>query len=698
MADSALAGDLFSQFLTWLFSSGEISVPAEFHERCNKIYELVDDDVSGVVNSLLNYAIQSASSAKYHVECSEPTLQKLLNSWLQEVNLEVNGVPTGLASLSREYFKERWSGSSFCMLRAKGWQKISADGTTIEVPTVMWFANGASIYVKRVNEKNYKLGSDRFFLDLAQKNEVVNSNKEYVTIQKPFNRWFDKYATPYLIKNGVYKNWVALKVLQSKGDEAVAKALPYLFLMTKGLPDLFLQADINYSDTELKTMVDNFKSEMEKYKAEKGRIPAHGVPFDQKYEHMIPDLSKIVSEELYRQGYRAILSGLGFIDVIQGLSSTRRESILNPKPFVSEVNDGVEGFKLMLLDVIYQIIDRNRDLHKKLFSDKGKILITNSPLKINVEQILDAIRSGYDRGPISIRSYLEALGFDFETEKEQRVKELKDGLEDLFYPHLVQNQEAVPDRISPSKPKTNKQENLEDEGKKPKSPEAKKFKQAAVDELDVQCKKCSYIFDYLSVPEAGMGYTRCPKCKEVVLQTYVAEASIVETEDYYRVRQVEPSLFDEDTFRTIWISKIAGIKAIIGRRKGEETTTIQSLLFQKDKWTPTEIKKWIKEHSDRFHAYAELVDANIQEDIEMAPYKDNSELPKAVKRYPSGAQNAFRETFNNVYEKTHDDSKSFPIAWNALKRWMKKHGYAFKEGKWFKKSSEEKCSEEIKDK
>jgi len=34
----------------------------------------------------------------------------------------------------------------------------------------------------------------------------------------------------------------------------------------------------------------------------------------------------------------------------------------------------------------------------------------------------------------------------------------------------------------------------------------------------VKCPKCGYVFDYLSVPESGMGYILCPKCKEPITQ------------------------------------------------------------------------------------------------------------------------------------------------------------------------------------
>ena len=129
---------LYEKFLEYLFSTSEITVPTEFHDRCNKIREMLDDDVSGVINSLLDYSVNSASEAIFRVECTEPTLQRLLNMWLQGVNLDIPGIPTGLQALSKEYYKERWAGSSFCVLSIRGWEPIEIDNVEIQVPQVMW--------------------------------------------------------------------------------------------------------------------------------------------------------------------------------------------------------------------------------------------------------------------------------------------------------------------------------------------------------------------------------------------------------------------------------------------------------------------------------------------------------------------------------------------------------------------------------
>ena len=547
-----LADGLFQAFLNWLYSSGEITVPSDFHLQCTAINEMLNNDISGVINTVLEYSISSASNTQYRIECENNSIEELLNLWLEKINLNIKNIPTGLQELSKEYFRERWTGSSLCSLRIKGWEKISTDGNEIEIPTVMWYVNGSSIYVKRENEKNYKLGSDKYYLDEHYKEEIPQKNEE-MTIQKPYDRWFTKYPTPYLIKRGVYKNWLAMKVLQDKSDEVISKILPYLFVIKRGSAELARQ-NINIEDEDLKTIVENLKTELEKYKFQKAKTPTTGQTYDTEFEHLIPDLRNIVSEELYRHGFRSILAGLGMIELIPVTGQSRQQSMLNPKLLIEEVNNGVNGFKSMLMEVIRLTIERNRKAHRKLFSKNNKIIIVNSPLKINTEQILDALRSGYDRGPMSIRSYQEVLGLDPQTEKERRQKELNEGLEDLFYPHLIQNREDVPDRLIPSKPKNEKNE---DQNKKKGTPETK---------------------------------------------------------------------------------------------------------------TKT---------------------AELEEDLEIAPYKNVEELIKKhpyMKKYPKGALEVFIKVFNESLPKGED--YAFPVAYTAMKRWLKKHGYKKVNDKWVKSEEE----------
>jgi len=69
-----------------------------------------------------------------------------------------------------------------------------------------------------------------------------------------------------------------------------------------------------------------------------------------------------------------------------------------------------------------------------------------------------------------------------------------------------------------------------------------------------------------------------------------------ETEDFIRIRMKDPSAFQDGSFRTIILSEKEGIKAVIGRLKGETTTTVQVYLFDKNKWTVEKAKAWIREH------------------------------------------------------------------------------------------------------
>jgi len=71
------------------------------------------------------------------------------------------------------------------------------------------------------------------------------------------------------------------------------------------------------------------------------------------------------------------------------------------------------------------------------------------------------------------------------------------------------------------------------------------------------------------------------------------------TDKYIRIRQRDPDDFEEGSFRTITLSDEDGIRAVIGRLKGQDSTTVQSYLFDKEKWTVEEAERWVKEHRER---------------------------------------------------------------------------------------------------
>ena len=68
------------------------------------------------------------------------------------------------------------------------------------------------------------------------------------------------------------------------------------------------------------------------------------------------------------------------------------------------------------------------------------------------------------------------------------------------------------------------------------------------------------------------------------------------TENQIRVRVRAPTDFEPGSFRSISLDAGRGISAIIGKPRGQETTSTQSLRFDKDKWSPEEASKWAREH------------------------------------------------------------------------------------------------------
>jgi hypothetical protein len=72
-----------------------------------------------------------------------------------------------------------------------------------------------------------------------------------------------------------------------------------------------------------------------------------------------------------------------------------------------------------------------------------------------------------------------------------------------------------------------------------------------------------------------------------------------ETEDFIRSGHRSSDDFQEGSLRTITISEEEGIKAVIGKPTGKDTTEVQSYLFSKDKnWTVEKAKTWFEEHKE----------------------------------------------------------------------------------------------------
>lgn len=507
--------DINNDYQTWLTlitlmqTEGDIKVPTTFHAQCRAIHRMLKSDTTGIINTILNFAVDSAADTNYRIETNNKELDKKLNDWLANINEAYRGeIPTGMRELAKEYFAERWKGSSLCILCAADWKDVNG----ILLPSALWFVDGSSVYVESPEDKKVlKLGEFKYYLDKDKELKLISDKEKEIIIQKCYTRWHDKYPTPYLVSNGVLRNFLGLDLLKDKGDETLKKVLPYLLFLTKGSADQ-TRAGVTYDDKDMQAVQANFKTFLQNYKTNARYAPMYAAPYDTNLQHIIPDLRNIFNREISETAERSILSGLGFVSVVQGIGDTRKEEVMNPKPFISEVNAGVEDFKALQKDLIEIIIEKNKESHRKYFSDSKSFRITNSPLKLNIQFVLDAIRQSFAYGATSIKTYQESLGLDPDTERERRKAEWENGDEETFFPHIIQHQEVNPDPreevIGAPKPSAKKGANQKKTPITNKEIEKNKQKMNA----SVICERCGQAVEFIE----GYETVECESCLAVV--------------------------------------------------------------------------------------------------------------------------------------------------------------------------------------
>jgi len=470
-----------NNILTWfsdmlqLTNSDTVKVPNTYKEQVVAVKNLLTNDQSGLINTVLDFAINCAL-VEYTVEVENDNLKKILNSWLDNINFEIRGkVPVGVDALAKEYFRERWKGSSLLLLRTS-WEEVGG----YYLPTRLWFVDGEDVLVEDDSPDGLRrIGDEDYFLTALNsegtpsKYKLPRASNEKYFVQKPFSSWSSLYTTPYLIQKGLYKNAKMLELVVKKGEQVVAKALEYLMLLKKGTENLALSSnpDFIYSNDDIQKVEQELTEFLNAKKTTQG-TPAYVTNFDTEIEHLIPEYSKILKQELYTPIERRILAGLGLVEIVEGVSSTRKESLLNPKPLVAEVDNGIAGFKQLLTDILVTIVEVNREKHKKYFSKRGssKISIYNTPVTqfINKEA-KQMLRSVYDRGGLSRQTLVEVVGeLDYKVEKDRRKAELDNGDMELMYPQVIQNLEKeanIKDFEDTPEGDPDSTKNIEDENK-----------------------------------------------------------------------------------------------------------------------------------------------------------------------------------------------------------------------------------------
>lgn len=424
------------QILNFVLASlmKKIVVPTDFHSQVECVKTMLKDDVSGLIDVLTDFAVSSAS-VDYCIESENEEYNKILKKWTEEINLGYQGrIPPGLVNLAKEYFKERWKGSSFPVLKIAEWGTIN----NILFPTKMFFVDGGSIHARDLDSSDKNLNLINYDYYLADK-EKLDKN---VIFSRPYGRWFDEYPTPYLIKRGVYHNYRILLSLKQKQTEILEQVIPYLLLIKKGSPELLRQGFSGYTQPQLEEVLEKIETLINKVDnstADK-RTPARATNFDEEIKHLIPDLEVLFKESLFTVIEKNILSALGFIDIAEGISSSRRESILNPKVFIEEVRTGIKDFKNILFQLIVMIKEKN-SAHVKWMN--SNIHICSSPITaFMTDDFKDKIRQLYDRGRVSSQTAVELIAeIDFETEVYRRKRETIEGTDLIMYPPIRDNRE-----------------------------------------------------------------------------------------------------------------------------------------------------------------------------------------------------------------------------------------------------------------
>jgi len=534
-----------------LYQSDEIAIPNKFRNQVLEVKELLKSDVSGLVNSVLDFAINCAL-VDYTIETDNSNLTTILNNWLNKINYDYKGkIPIGIKALAKEYFRERWKGSSFLLLRT-----LWARQDDFILPTALWFVDGEDIVVENGNKEVRVLGEEKYYLRVSkrEKLQLPYKDEERIFIQKPFTNWSSLEPVPYLIQRGIFKNLKLLEILEKKGEFIVSKALEYLMLFKKGTERMALSGnpDFIYSEEDLKKIKKDLQDFLEKRKSEKG-TPVYTTAFDTEIEHLIPEYSRALSQELYTPIERRILAGLGILEIIQGYgASSRRESIFNPKPFIAEVESAIEDFKTLLMDIIYTIIELNEKDHPKYFKGINKIKVNSTLIKSFISDDLRVIlRSMYDRGLLSKQTAIEVLGnLNFEIEKKRRKKEWKESLDIIFYPPVLRNVEEqvyAPD-ISPED--IEKIEKLEDQNKT--GIEKKNY---FMSKKIVECPYCKTKFDFETQEEVRMGVILCPNCHKELTQKDLFKSEIYEEAPYKNIKELPENIKNSLTkeLQEIWM-------------------------------------------------------------------------------------------------------------------------------------------------
>jgi cation transport regulator len=471
-----------------------ISIDSAFDSQMIQLNTFLKNDETGMVNTVLDFMTHSAT-VPYKIETKNDTLDSTLTIWQKTIlNKDINiDIPRGLRGLSTQYFIERWK-SSFVALNVQ-WGEVDfgSNGRWI-VPTRMWLADGSSIVV---DGSSSSLINRQYYLDKSKEKELKNTTTKSVIIRKPYASWYELYPVPFLIKRGVLFNALLKAAIIDKQADVIQQIIPYLLLLKSG-NDKLAELNMLAGYDEMKKLKDSIIEATKNYDntGEVGKMLAT-LSYDVNVEHFIPDLVKIFDPKITAACDKNILAGLGMIEV-EGFSKNRQQTVLNPKMLVEEVKDAVADWSEMLEEVMLQMLDRNKARFPKLTANEIRV-VPGLIKSFMTDDMRALIRSLYDRGLVAKQTTVEDIAeLDFEVQVERRKKESDSDMDKTLFPPVIQNYEQY---AEPTKPDNN---NLENQDKKPGSPESKNFKNAEKENIIAPYKTIDDLPDSIKVlPVSG---------------------------------------------------------------------------------------------------------------------------------------------------------------------------------------------------
>lgn len=457
-----------------------INVSKEFKGQVTQIDKLLSNDKTGLVSTIVDFMTHS-STVDMKIETKNDTLNTALKNWqTKSLNRNVNiDIPAGLRELSTEYFRERWR-SSLLALKVV-WGKEGK----FTVPKKMWFLDGSAVEVEdkgALNTRQYHVMID------GKKVPLKTTKNSSIYIRKPYTSWHEKKVTPYLVKRGTLFNSLMKEGIIQKQSDVIEAILPIMMRIQSG-SDALAREGLNPTKEQFEQLKQQVVDAKDKFESSGnfGDIIA-SLRHDTNIDYLIPELTKIFDEKIIKSTDKNILSSLGLIE-LQGFSNTREEAILNPKVLVEEVTDAVMDWANLLEDVMIEMMERNRTSHPTLAN--GNIQVIPGTIKAFItDEMRTMLRSMYDRGIISKQTASEDISnLNFEVQVNRREKEDEQNLQKTMQPPVIQNLEQYTDP------------DLEDQNKKPGTPEADNFNNAILKnykEIQVN-KKSKYSSDVQKV-------------------------------------------------------------------------------------------------------------------------------------------------------------------------------------------------------